>query len=206
MQKANLLASIRVGRFSNGTFSEESSYKFEGKEVMTVADLFLPDNPLFILTAGECHSLRISLMHDGVAQAPIKRVLSVRALPANGSAMTLKTRDGLVDSTKCEAIALLPPIEMADVTSAETSSASRCLFGGHMMTFQLVITVGMSAHQEHVHEINQKLHCRIVPPGVSLETKAFVRKYGYGWERVPHWKAVGVKASIALANITFNIK
>lgn len=198
------MASIRMERFTNHARSDDAYFE-EEDEVMAVADLCLPDNPVFVLIAGESYSLRISLLHDGVAEVPIRRVLSVRMLSADGSVITLETQDGPVDSTKCEVVALLPPFETESTTSVDSLLADRNLSREHL-TLELMVTVGMSAHLEHVREINQKLHCRIVPPGTNLETKTFVRKYDYGWERVPHWKAAGVNASLALGNITLDIK
>lgn len=209
---ANLMVAIKVEDFKLEDGNDmKKVFEAKGKDVLTIADDFLPDNPVFVLTAGESHRLCITFVHDHMVQVPIKRIVSVGVILPKPTSTTsperetvdLDTIQKLSDGMRCEAVALLDP-QALEYERLLTPSPMQGEVNAKYVPLELVMKVSMSDDGTQAFELKHKIYCQVVPPGHKSRLTRFTRTFKKQWERFPQWMRDGARASIFLANLSMN--
>lgn len=207
---ANLMTAIQVECPRSNANSNDLASEGECREVFSFSDDFLPDNPVFVMRIRESYRLRITLVHDRMAQIPIRRVVGVRvqlpeqetdALAGEQSNETLFTEQISFDTEKCEAIALLDPI-LLNYTRLLTLSPMTGEIDEKYVRLDLVITVSLSVEATQTFDLKHRIYCQIVSPDHRSNMQKFVRRCRKQWERFPQWMRDGARASVFFASLT----
>lgn len=201
---ANFTFRIRVERFTSRKDEHRPFHLRAGKEVFRIADRYLPDNPVFVLSVREVHRLHISLTHNHAAELPVEKLAGIEVLLPNGRSERLATETTFIDNATCEAAALLDPCKLEYSQLLELSP----WFGDldeKYVPVDLVFSIVLRTDGAHVCKIRHRIYCKIVKPGHRSRIYSFFHSFRKGWERCPQWMRDGVKASVFCANVLFSL-
>lgn len=128
----------------------------------------------------------------------IKRVLSVRLkFPGLPDFAELVTTQGFVDDKRCEASAILDPLELRHQKLLKISPIHGAPADKYV-ALELAMAVSLSEDGTQPFELKHKIYCQIVPDGHKPRLSRFRRAFGKTWERFPKWVRNGVRASVFL--------
>lgn len=215
LRHANLMTAVTVEDFNQANEPTEGFYKNVGKPVRVIADSQLPDKPIFVLSVGKSYRLRIILMNNRLP-LPIKRVIGARMLLPKQRALdvnveqeeaedqveqevNLVVEQETANDFKCEAVALLKPNDLGD-QRLRTVSPPSVSADEKYVELDLAIQVSITDHGGPAFDMKHKLHCQIVTPAYTPNTRKFVREYkAQGWDNFNDWKKISARASVAFA-------
>lgn len=200
LTSANLMTSIKVECIPR-TEGENLPFREEGTAVDLIANPSLSDNPVFVLTAKQLHRLSVTLIHDHVAQAPIKKVISITAAFSEQSTMELPICQRKASNTMCKAVALLDPQELKYEELCKPSSTSD--MHGKSVPLDLVIALTISDDYAQALELKHRVHLHITSQKPRF--RKFTRKTLKCLEDNRTWAKESQEASIFFSQISMKL-
>ena len=206
MDLANLAVAIDVVELiSDNDIQGIPFHCCEAREVPTMADDFLPQDPIFILKCRQKHRVSIYLHPIRGGNSPIREVLSVEATLKDGSRAQLEMiqeEDRLYEGNKV--VALLDP---GSFDPSDLLNVACPMFGDATVRFvsvKLTMKFVTRDTREQTSLLEHTIFCNIVTHDSTMIYQKFKRVLESGWRNVPQWMRDCGRFSLSLANIGLN--
>ena len=204
MDLANLAVAISVEELVSANDPCVPFRLCDTKKVFTMADEFLPDDPIFILRCGQKQRLRIYLHTLRGDSSPIRDILAIEATLKDGSRAQLEMIEEDSQYHGKEVVALLDPgsFDRSDLLDNPCPT-----FGDETKRFlslKLTIKFLTRGGREHISQLEHTIFCKMVRD-CRMRYQEFKRVVEMGWRNVPQWVRDGGRVSLFLANIALNV-
>ena len=194
---ANML--IRLGLEELSGEAHLSLIDRAGRKCPTMADDFLKDEPIFLLTIGQSCALRVGLEHKHQTQSASRKISGVSLTPDDGNELDLLITESKLAAEGHEVVMLFQP-ELHNSTKLSTLTKG---FGMPddkyvKLNVKIRVCVASAGGVSEVIEFKKTLYCCLAKT-LPLSFKRFERFILDTWKYSPQWIRDGARGAVILA-------
>ncbi len=167
--------------FRRRSSSSDPFHLRPGREAYAISDAILPQQPVFLLRAGQNFRIRIRQAPDAPSTAPPRRVRAVYARVDEGEYVELDTEMTLGRGRTLEVVAMVEPARLQSPSLLVPAPSDEGLLGQRYVKLDVLTDSALTGEVERVDERQHVIYCSVLPPGSRMRVQRLRKKCGDAW-------------------------